>query len=514
MDSVWRVDRHFLIPSILLPFVTVLSLPVNKVGVLHQLDIVIFCRLRPLFSWAVLSLPSEKSTRCSLELAMCSDCSQNGTGSISGVSMAIYFLKMRAEGNFEVHLCLELEATILDTLRRHGLTPNLTLLSDRKFLCRRLLEQVGLDFDYKYGLRAIIFKKLIERAQRLLREANTWGAFVKMDNSPYLWDAVVLARHFGSRKATMAWISARREEAANPPQSPSDDSSGVKGMNDGGLETPQSSRLTRPKHILPTTHPKTPLRKLKSSHLSTPPRRNPVKFSLSSDSVATLRGRDMSTYGGQLRRSPLLGDSLRSLYNITHEDGDPFLPSTPIANPSIRTFSYFPPDRVPRSAYAPSWVTDQMGFDDLTPSRPRPTHVTSIAPSCPPSLERELSSLYSVANDFSSASMETPPYANTVVATTVLDNPARMDDVLFHMAPFSSQTIDSPPLDAADIHGPRLGNASGDDKYMRFADVNSMIPLTTLLPQSVIRETGSPSRTRKNVRFVLPNCRAPPALRN
>lgn len=444
--------------------------------------------------------------------------------------MAIYFLKMRAEGNFEVHLCLELEATILDTLRRHGLTPNLTLLSDRKFLCRRLLEQVGLDFDYKYGLRAIIFsrhpaihfrltahaglEKLIERAQRLLREANTWGAFVKMDNSPYLWDAVVLARHFGSRKATMAWISARREEAANPPQSPSDDSSGVKGMNDGGLETPQSSRLTRPKHILPTTHPKTPLRKLKSSHLSTPPRRNPVKFSLSSDSVATLRGRDMSTYGGQLRRSPLLGDSLRSLYNITHEDGDPFLPSTPIANPSIRTFSYFPPDRVPRSAYAPSWVTDQMGFDDLTPSRPRPTHVTSIAPSCPPSLERELSSLYSVANDFSSASMETPPYANTVVATTVLDNPARMDDVLFHMAPFSSQTIDSPPLDAADIHGPRLGNASGDDKYMRFADVNSMIPLTTLLPQSVIRETGSPSRTRKNVRFVLPNCRAPPALRN
>lgn len=73
--------------------------------------------------------------------------------------MAIYFLKMRAGGNFEIHLCLELEATILDTLRRHGLSPNLILLSDRKFLCRRLLEQVGLDFDCNYGLRAIIFSR-------------------------------------------------------------------------------------------------------------------------------------------------------------------------------------------------------------------------------------------------------------------------------------------------------------------------------------------------------------------
>lgn len=263
---------------------------------------------------------------------------------------------------------------------------------------------------------------------------------MKMDNPPYFWDAVVLARHFGSRQATMAWISAKREEAANPPQSPSDDSSGVNGMKDAGLETPQSSRLTRPKHILPTTHPKTPLRKLKSSHFSTPPRRNPAKFSLSRDSVAALRGRDnsSSTYRGQLRHSPLLGDSLRSLYTITHEVGDPFLPSTPIANPSIRTFSYFPPSGVPRSVNTPSWVMDQMDFDDLTPSRARPTHVTSIAPSCPPSPARELSSVHSVANDLSSESTEHPSYANTVAATTVLDNPAPMDDVRFHMAPLSS----------------------------------------------------------------------------
>lgn len=257
---------------------------------------------------------------------------------------------------------------------------------------------------------------------------------------------MVLARHFGSRQATVAWISAKCDEAANPPQSPSADSGGVKGMNDKGLETPQSSRLTRPKHLLPTTHPKTPLRKLKLSHFSTPPRRNPAKFSLLRDSVAALRGRDnsSSTYRGQLRHSPLLGDSLRTLYTITHEVGDTFLLSTPIANPSIRTFSHFPRGGVPRSVNTPSWVMDQMDFDDLTPSRPRPTHVTSIALSCPPSPARELSSVYSVANDLSSGSTEPPSYANTVAATTMLDSPAAMDDLRFHMAPLSSQTIDAP----------------------------------------------------------------------
>lgn len=88
---------------------------------------------------------------------------------IAGVDVTDYQRRIERREPFRLHLCPELQALLVFYLWKHNQTPDSDIAADR-VQSQRLLEEVGLDFNFKHGLSYALKGMEIMSAQLALND--------------------------------------------------------------------------------------------------------------------------------------------------------------------------------------------------------------------------------------------------------------------------------------------------------------------------------------------------------
>ncbi|KAF7563306.1 hypothetical protein G7046_g837 [Stylonectria norvegica] len=140
---------------------------------------------------------------------MCEGCYQNGPNSLAGVDVAFYEEKLDRKERFRIRLCQELQAGLLFSLNKHGQTPENDIRNNSQ-LSQRLWEEAGLDFQYRYGLAKTLKAKFADKAEMLLKQIISWGAFVKLDGARWVWNDIVVSRFFATERGVQQWMDVQK----------------------------------------------------------------------------------------------------------------------------------------------------------------------------------------------------------------------------------------------------------------------------------------------------------------
>ncbi|KAJ3550319.1 hypothetical protein NM208_g42 [Fusarium decemcellulare] len=154
---------------------------------------------------------------------MCFECGTNGPLRIAGTQTSTYLEAARNGEPWTLKLCPELEAALLIALSRRLRTPTMRFIHPShhppETLLEHLLEDLDLDFNYHPGLRGTILEGLHDRAKRLLCDAHSWRAIVKIDHPEdpnfYQWRVDIIMVDMRSVENAKRYIATMRVQAFN-----------------------------------------------------------------------------------------------------------------------------------------------------------------------------------------------------------------------------------------------------------------------------------------------------------